>query len=207
MLFKLILEGILYGLFLSILVGPLLVTLVDTSIKNGIKNGLLVAAGIWLSDILFIVAVAYLSLKFEDVISSRFINHGSWITALIFIGVGFKYLITKESHTHESKWKLPTSGFWQFWKGFLVNTINPFTLVFWTSLAANQVILKDQSTTNIMVFFLSILFVIIITDTLKVFIANRIHYFLHSKTINYLRLFSGVVFILSGGYILYKFGI
>ncbi len=205
MLFKVILEGILYGLFLSILIGPLFVTLVDTSIKYGVRKAMFVAAGIWLSDGLFIWSIAYLTLKFEDIIHSRFITQGSWITSIIFIAVGLRYLIVKDSKIQKDKWQFPNNNFWQFWKGFLINTINPFTVVFWTSLAANQVILKDRTSGYTMWFFFAILVVIVLTDTIKVILANRVTYFLQSKSVTYLSYFSGLVFLLSGLYILYKF--
>jgi threonine/homoserine/homoserine lactone efflux protein len=204
-MFKVIAEGLVYGIFLSILVGPLLVTLVNTSIKHGIKKGLYAAGGIWLSDILFIIAVAYLSLRFEDIIASKYLVYGAWVTAIVFIVVGLLFIIKKEEEIKGSKWELPSNDMSQFFKGFLVNTINPFTLVFWTTLATNQAVLKGQPIDVILVFFMTILFVIILTDTLKVLLANRITYFLKSRSITYFRLFSGVVFLLSGIYIVVKF--
>jgi threonine/homoserine/homoserine lactone efflux protein len=205
MILTLILEGILYGLFLSILIGPLLVTLVDTSVKHGIKKAMCVAGGIWFSDILFILSVAYLSVRYEDVIQSRYITYGSWVTGLVFLGVGLLYLIKKDEPIKGAKWQFPLNGIWQFWKGFLVNTINPFTLVFWSSVAANQVVLRDQSANMVALFFITILVVIIFTDTLKVILANRISFFLKVNTLGYLRAFSGLVFLVSGGYVIYKF--
>lgn len=205
MIFQTIIEGIAYGIFLSILVGPLLVTLIDTSINHGIKKGLIVASGIWLSDLLFIIAVIFLSLTYQDVLNSSYLSYGAIIASVSFIAVGIQYLMTKDTalKAYDITWKNNFS--YQFIKGFLINTINPFTLVFWTSLAANKAILQDQPEKHLWIFFCTIFIIIIFTDTLKVILANKIAFWLKPSVTLYLRLFSGLVFIVSGLYILGKF--
>ncbi len=201
---KFILEGISLGLFLSILVGPLLVTLINTSIKNGVNKSIVVAAGIWLSDLIIIVALFNLSHKMEIFFTEERLKILALICSVVFTAVGLIYLIKNNAKT-ESKIKTPNTYFWQFVKGFLINTVNPFTFVFWTSLGASHFVIHKYPLTNNVVFFSSIFAVIILTDLLKVFLADKIGQVLKTNFVYYLQLISAIIFIVSGGYIFWKF--
>ena len=53
-----IIKGIGLGLMLAIAFGPSFFALLQTSIKNGLKSGIILALGIFLSDLIY-VAIAY----------------------------------------------------------------------------------------------------------------------------------------------------
>ena len=55
--FSMILQGILLGFTLSFMIGPLLFAIVEAGLERGFRAGLSVAVGIWLSDVLYVLAV------------------------------------------------------------------------------------------------------------------------------------------------------
>jgi threonine/homoserine/homoserine lactone efflux protein len=204
-MFQIVIEGIYLGLFLAFLVGPLLMALVDTSINLGYKKGLILASGIWISDLLFIFLVTFFSLKMEHITNSNFIHFIAWISSLSFIATGILYLLNAKKNKIAKKWMLPETNFWIFIKGFLINTINPFSVVFWTSLATKQIIVLDYTLNEIIVFFSSIMVMIILTDSLKVMLAYKLKSILKPRVTYILSVLSGLIFITSGILILLQF--
>lgn len=201
---KAIVEGSTYGLFLAILVGPLLMTLVNTSIKSGYQKGLAVASGIWISDLIFILILFNLSKEFSALLTEGVLKIMALISGITFIAVGINYIVKTKS-SNEAGYKVPDTYIWQTIKGFMINTINPFTFVFWTTLSAKNVLFKKYDSSEGIAFFSSILAVIVITDTLKVLLADKISNILKSHIVVYLQYFTATIFILSGSYILFKF--
>ena len=54
-----LLQGIVLGLSLSFMIGPLLFAILQAGIERGFRAGLAVAGGIWLSDVLYVVALRF----------------------------------------------------------------------------------------------------------------------------------------------------
>ncbi|MFM2394802.1 MAG: hypothetical protein RLZZ546_2784 [Bacteroidota bacterium] len=202
---SLFIEAIGYGLFLSILIGPLLMALIETSIKSGKKKALSVAIGIWISDI--IIVLGLLNLGHKDLIhlSDFTLRMLAFISAIVFVSVGVLYVFKGKKNSTANKFQTPDKITWYMIKGFLINTINPFTFVFWASLATSHILLQRHSNAENYTFFGTLLCMIIITDTLKIFLAHKISPMLQSKYIDYLKIFSGLVFLITGAYIIYKF--
>jgi threonine/homoserine/homoserine lactone efflux protein len=83
-------------------------------------------------------------------------------------------------------------------KGFLVNTLNPFTFFFWGVIAAGKLAESGFSKNEFFLFFGAILFVIITTDMLKVYLAKVIRKYLKPGNILLVRRISGVAFVIFG---------
>jgi len=201
---QLITEGIGYGLFLAILVGPIFISLVDTSIQFGKKSGLILASGIWASDFI-IVSILFL---FADVrhnpISDTWAKALAIVAILIFIGIGVGRLLSwKKTETHDTSYNPRKSNL--FLKGVAVNTINPFTLIFWTTLMAGQTLIRQSEWQSLVLFFGVLLATIVGTDTLKVIMADKLGTILHSRHLRVLNLITGFIFIGSGIYIAFRF--
>ena len=124
-------EGLLFGLTLAILLGPIFIVLIQSSMENGSKAGLIAASGIWISDIAFVV----LSLTFVQNISPYIHTKGFvfWvglIGGIVLLGVGL-VTFSKKPVINFDKKPIGKSGIFGYWlKGFMVNTINPFTFIF-----------------------------------------------------------------------------
>ena len=168
-------NGILLGLALSILVGPLLFALIQVSIEQGIRAGIWVALGIWLSDVLFLVGIGLSISRISDLIESPlFTPIVGILGGFVLIVIGVSMFISQPtdidtSHfdSVSSKWKL---GF----NGFLINTINPFTVIFWTSVITSFLVEESLYSLNSVLFFGGILGIIVLTDSMKLLLAEQI---------------------------------
>jgi len=185
-----VIEGILFGLMLAIMLGPIFIALTQTSLEKGARAGMLVALGVWISD-LIIVFLAYTFINsISDTIESddfKFYLGLSGGIVLFFFGfiAFFKSVdldVQQKKHSYKNLF-----GYWL--KGFLVNTINPFTFIFWLGVISTYVIGRNISVTNTWIFLSTIIITIVITDALKVIGAKALRNVL-SK--NHIRLFSKI---------------
>lgn len=196
---NLILDGLLLGLTLAILLGPIFVALTQTGIQRGVRAGLSVGTGIWISDILVIVT-AYFFIKEIDEIAQNKSFHlwMGWIGGLILIIFGIISLVKKPKLDE----KIPAfnaksyAGYWT--KGFAVNFFNPFTFVFWISVMTTYVIGKKIDGPDATLLFGSIMFTIIVTDSLKVVLAKLIRKKLKHNHIVLFGKLAGIIFITFG---------
>ena len=81
-------------------------------------------------------------------------------------------------------------------KGVLINTVNPFTIIFWSGVASTAITDKTQS--GAFLFFLGIMTALVLLDSLKVLMADRVKSRLESGFILKFRLVSGVALIFFG---------
>ena len=208
----LLLNGILLGLFLSILVGPILFALVQTSLEHGARRGIAVGLGIWISDVLFIAAV-YFGMSYVAAVTDwpNFEEVVGTIGGVILMGFGAGMLVSKAPklpQLHRSAEEvmddyIPDSlevdigkppSYWALWlKGFLINTINPFTVFFWTGVSGNVV-----NESSALLFYGGILGTIILTDSIKVLAAKRIRQNLKPVHVLRLRQISGAALFIFG---------
>ena len=203
-------EGIFLGLALSVMVGPLLIALVSTSLEYGQKAGLLVALGVWLSD-MTCFGLAYLGIgKLVDVSANAnfelYVGIGGGVILTIY---GLVYILgareqmkfeqlnvgqrDKESADSINA-KKPM--YVHLIKGVLINTVNPFTIIFWSGVASTAITDKTQS--GALQFFLGIMTALVLLDSLKVLMADRVKSRLESGFILKFRLVSGVALIFFG---------
>jgi threonine/homoserine/homoserine lactone efflux protein len=194
-----ILQGILLGLTLAIMLGPIFVTITQISIEKGARAGLSACTGEWFSDIV-IISVCYLFVqKINDLVQDVTFTYwmgliGGFI--LIVFGIG---AFLNESKIEFKQTKHSTNDYFGFWmKGFLVNTINPFTFIFWIGIISTNVIKSKFTNQEAMMFFASILGVIIITDIAKVLLAKRIRNNLKQTHFNIFTKIAGVGLIIFG---------
>lgn len=199
------LEGLGFGLILTISMGPIFVALVQTSIEKGLKPGMTVGVGIWSSDVIIIGAMLYLVSLVNQLVESATFNFYMGIAGgVVMILFGFYMLKHKASvsfdgETYSAK---NYAGFWL--KGFLVNTLNPFTYIFWLGVIATQVFARGVSVTNTIIFLSSIMFVIITSDLLKIAGASYIRNSLKVSHIDKATNIGGVFLILFGIALMYN---
>ena len=199
----LIWEGIKFGLALSILVGPIFFAIIQAGVEEGVRAGTAVGLGIWISDFLFIAAVYYGLSYIDNIASSEsfalIIGVGG---SIILAGFGLGTLITAPkvgSGPQWSKFEVKKSSYLSHWlKGFLINTINPFTFFFWIGIASTVVVDGELNQQEALYFFGGILGTIIITDFTKAVLAKRIRQVLRPVHLMWLRRISGGALIVFG---------
>lgn len=201
---QLISEAIGYGLFLAILVGPIFMSLVDTSINFGKKSGLILASGIWISDFVIVAALLLFADLRQASLPAAWAQGLALVATLLFLGIGVMRLVNwQKTENRDTSYNPKKSNL--FLKGMGVNTINPFTLVFWTTLMAGQTVIRQAEWHHLLIFFGVLLATIVATDTLKVVMADKLGDLLHSRHLKVLNLITGLIFIVSGLYIATKF--
>lgn len=192
----LIFQGMTLGLVLACSIGPIFFALVQTSIREGLEAGLFVATGIWVSDFLFVL-FTYLGLSQM----ATLLDHPAFQSAFNWTGGGFMMafglvLFFKKpaplQHL-EGKPQRGSSIAWLWLQGFLVNTANPFTILFWLTLMTDGVMNRSFGTAEVLLFFGAILGTIIVTDFLKAYFADRIRHKLRRPHLQWLNWISGVV--------------
>ena len=198
-------NGIQIGLMLTLIIGPIFFTLIQTGIEQGFRAGVIVGIGIWMSDAMFILmsylGLAHLNQFLEDPGIILWMGIIGGCVLMVFGVVTFKTI--PKSITVSSKRKsLTILGFWM--KGFLINTLNPFTFLFWITVTSAGVIQKNLFANEAFVFFCGIIGTIMITDSLKVLLAKRIRHWLNARHIALLRKISGIALFVFGVIILVR---
>jgi threonine/homoserine/homoserine lactone efflux protein len=165
------LKGYLVGLAMVIFVGPVFFTLLKSTLQYGRLAGLLVALGIFVSDV-----VAVFIVYFGAHILLKDINYQFYvgiIGSVLLIILGVKYLFRPDTSFFEML-QIPSSHPLSFFtKGFLINFINPFVLAVWLGVVTYGSE-KYGFTRSLVVFLTAALLAIFTTDTAKVFLAHRI---------------------------------
>ena len=101
---NIIIHGVSLGLLLSIMIGPVFFLLLNTSIKKGFKPAAYLAAGVALSDMMFIIIAYYGSTLIGTVNKSN--SKIGWIGGLLLITFGLISIFKKTSAQSENI-KLP----------------------------------------------------------------------------------------------------
>ncbi|MBI2270089.1 MAG: LysE family transporter [Bacteroidetes bacterium] len=166
-----LLKGIGLGLMLAMTLGPSFFALLQTSIKNGLGSGITLAFGIFTSDV-FYVAVAYLGATslLSDAQNKFYIEIAGGILLVVFGAIALlqKKEIKDSVDVKQEKRSVT------FVKGFLLNTFNPavfFLWFLWMSIVSTEF---KFSYIDIVTCFCAALGTILLTDILKVVIANQL---------------------------------
>ncbi len=170
-----IIEGLGLGLFLSVSLGPIFIALTQTAVEKGGRAGMTVGTGVWISDFLILFITFMFIKKLSATIESDSFQFwlglaGGIVMILFGLGSLFKRVeLDLNERKHEYK---DYFGFWL--KGFLVNTINPFTFLFWLTTISTYIIGRKINNTEATIFLGSIMFMIVASDALKVILAKTI---------------------------------
>lgn len=205
-----VINGILYGLLLCVLIGPVFFALIQNAIEKGFFSGFFMAVGIALSDSVYIVVV-YLGI-------SQFVENPSfnmWLGGIggsIMLIFGFFYLFKpvptkglKQLHAEETKW------FQQIVKGFVLNGINPFVLIFWIGIVSKATVDFQYSTNEVISFFVVMIATVFAVDLLKSYFAVKLSQIVTPRFMKIMNRAVGLALIVFGlilfNYVLEGFGI
>lgn len=203
---KALLNGVTMGLFLAISVGPILFTVINHRLNHGIKGGFAFVAGIWLSDLLFVV-LSNMFTVFTTAFATRFIQPIGYAGGLLLIGLGAWFIFFKSAYkggieseqttaiTNATMLKL-------FGSGFLINTINPILFFEW--LSAATVFAGTYTVANRVVLFIACLAVNILSDIMKIFLAGKIKQRLTAQHLKLIDKGTGAVLFFCGFLLLYQ---
>lgn len=201
-------QGILLGLSLSFMVGPLLFSLLQAALSGGMRAGLSTALGTWISDLFYVGAIFY-GLK-QMTTLSNFPDFKFWAglaggLILILFGLGSFW-------SRKSAFRMKADGdamsvkglrYW-FFRGFLLNTINPFTVFFWLGLAGGYILPNAWSSGALLLFFAGMFGALVATDFLKVYLAKKISRLLTERHVSLVKQFMGFLLVVFGGVLIVR---
>jgi threonine/homoserine/homoserine lactone efflux protein len=194
------LQGALLGLSLSFLVGPLLFALLQASLAGGFRAGAILALGTWVSDLLFILAILYGVDKLQSL--SQYPGFKFWAgisggMVLLLFGVGSLLKQTKAVATEYPPVASKAMSAW-FAQGFLLNSINPFTVFFWLGLSAAIVLPLAGDWQKLTAFFSGMFLMLMGMDLLKCYLAQGISKWLSPQNLLLVRRSVAILLIVFG---------
>jgi threonine/homoserine/homoserine lactone efflux protein len=203
-----IVKGFILGLTLTILVGPIFIALTQTGIQKGIRAGISVGTGIWTSDVLIIGMIYYFIKQVSSIAEHPdFTYYMGLVGGLILVVFGISSWFKKTDWNHEVK-PFNARSFGGYWvKGFIVNTVNPFTFIFWISVMTNYVVNSKFNGYQTILLFGTIMVTIATTDSLKVILAKLIRKRLKSHHLDMVSKIAGTMLLLFGIILMYRSGV
>lgn len=197
---NLIWQGFILGIGLSILVGPMMFIFLQIGIERGFRAGLAAGMGVWSSDLSYILAVYFgISYILRIIAWDGFEFWLGCLGGIILMVIGISTLMSRPpKERKEDRMETRNKTYFSlFTKGFVVNTFNPFPLIFWSGVMTTFSA-KHERGGDAVLLFGSILLTIIVTDMLKILLAKRLQKILTDKNIHYLRTGSGLILMVLG---------
>ncbi|TVQ92453.1 MAG: hypothetical protein EA393_03350 [Bacteroidetes bacterium] len=194
-------EGIFLGLTLAFLIGPAFIALVQTSVHQGLKSGLLFALGITLSD-LTLILLSYLgAIQIITDEKNQFIV--GLIGGFILIGFGmitfFKKYKVSTKRGIEVKLTVTGGGRIRYLlKGFFLNILNPFLLIFWLGVMSFVSARYGVGTKEVVTFFTAAIVTVFVTDSVKCLISSQIRRYLNITILIWVNRVVGIMLVVFG---------
>ena len=182
------------------MVGPIFFAIIQTGVEEGFKAGATVGFGIWFSDLLYILFVYFSVAYAAELLQNRtFTLTTGLIGAAILVAIGIGVFLSKApAFEYTQQTQRRSTYFNLFTRGFLINTINPFTIFFWFSIMSTIVVNNTLSGYQAFLFFGAIMGTVITTDLIKAFLAKKISKKLTPAHIAMTRKITGVLLVLFG---------
>ncbi|WP_111671220.1 LysE family translocator [Algoriphagus litoralis] len=193
-----LLEGISMGLLLSAIVGPVFFTLIQNSMEHGFRYAAMLAFGILVSDSLYVI-LTFFGIKFlADTTYFELVL--GYVGGMILVGFGISSLAKKQMiRPNSGGLELPHQRKrTAFVKGFGVNGVNPFVLLFWISIASLVSLKTDWSGGQVLNYYVGILMTVFAIDLIKAFMAKQLSHLMTPRLMWLLKKGVGLVMIFYG---------
>lgn len=209
LILKAIFSGLALGFALALSLGPSFFALIQTSTKAGFRPAFALAFGIFLSDVLCVV-LAYFGIAqfFDDPQNKVYIGliGGTVLVMFGFFSVfQFKARVAEEKElSHQDlAVKAPSMALY-ITKGFFLNMLNPVVIGLWMACVVTVNSNKEYTLLHVILFFVSALGTVFLTDTLKAYSANKISHYLSEKVLRIVSIIAGIILMGSGFVMIYK---
>jgi threonine/homoserine/homoserine lactone efflux protein len=193
-----LLKGLAISMVLLFSVGPVIFAIIKQSISNGRAGGFSFVAGVWASDLLWVILSNVFSQLVGKLLSIQ--NTISFVGSLFLMAMGiFFFFFKKQKLRSEQEAAIKiTSGTHArlALSGFLINTLNPSVIIFWLTTATTLAIsnTKDER----IIIFSTCLILNMSADALKVILAGKLRDKLTDKIISLINKLSGLLFMIFG---------
>lgn len=178
------------------MIGPLFFSIVQAGIERGFYAGLALAFGIWVSDLLYVIVLKSSLYTLQSFTQwphyTLFVGlAGSLLLVGFGIGSLLKHQETDTSLRHFTARSLPDYAL----RGFIINTVNPFTVFFWLGTAAT---LAGYTQERTWAFFTGMFGVLIISDVFKARAAHWLRDHLSPRIVSRVHRCIGIALISAG---------
>lgn len=188
-------EGFSVGLLLSALIGPVFFALIQASLTNGFRYAVVLATGILISDLIYVL-ITFFGIRYIAGFESfqTYLGLGG---GLILIGFGISSIFKKKgSRPNSGGINLPrVKKRSAFAKGFGINGINPFVLLFWISIASVVQLKKSFTESDYLFYYVGILLTVFCIDLVKAFIAKKLAPLATDRVLIWLNKLVGILMI------------
>ena len=196
-MFDALLKGFAISLLLIFSVGPAVFTIIKQSINNGRVGGFSFVAGIWLSDLLWVI----LSNAFSELVIQllHFKREIGLVGSVFLMAMGVYYLFFKKIHLKEEEDKIIVTARTHAkltLSGFLINTLNPGVMFFW--LTTSTAIAATHTVKQRIIIFTTCIVLNTSVDILKVLLAGKIRKKMNEKNIRLINKISGTILLVFG---------
>lgn len=192
-----VISGVLLGLALMLSVGPVIFTIIKLRISYGLASAFYFIAGVWLSDIFWVVTANAFGGLFEDLVTYK--KPIGIAGGVFLIALGFYYLFIKKYHSKEeldSGVKIANATHAKlFITGFLINTLNPGVIALWFAAATKS--LSNTFDERVTIFSICLL-LNMAADFLKIHLAGKLRKKLTDRNITIINKVSGLMFLVFG---------
>jgi threonine/homoserine/homoserine lactone efflux protein len=195
-------KGILFGLLLAVLVGPVFFALIQTSIRKGFRSGVLLSLGISLSDTIYII-ICYIGFTqlFEH---AQFKESLAMIGGLIMFMFGVSAIMKPVSSKADILIEPKKPGTFRYvFKGFALNAINPFVILFWVGVMSMVTVQEKLHGVQTLLFFLGTILTVFCTDISKAYVAHKLSKYLTHNFLTWMNRAVGVAMVGFGCRLIY----
>jgi len=193
---KIIFNGIQLGVVLAFLVGPVFFSIIQTSVEKGFLKGALVALGVSISDILYVVVCYFGLVQFFQ--NPQFRTYMAYVGGAILILFGLYYLMVKSRRSLQADVPVSTERktYRYIMKGFIINGLSPMVLIFWIgTISVASINFGYSKGLEFFLFFAAVLVTVLATDLLKAYLADKVRTLVTPKSIMVMNIILGVVMI------------
>jgi threonine/homoserine/homoserine lactone efflux protein len=185
-------EGILLGLTLSVMIGPVFFTLVNVTLHSGARTAMIFDAGVVASDIVLMFVTFF---GIDAITNSteirQFIGYAG--SAILFFS-GMKMLLSERTLVGRPISDLSRKDMFKlFYAGAAINTLNPFTIIFWIGVAAFISAKQINEPAPIFVFYAFVVLTVAATDLGKIYFSKKLSTLLDQRVINIFGKVSGLI--------------
>ncbi len=199
---EIILKGVAFGAVLAMIIGPVFFSLVQTSVESGFISGIFMAVGISLSDLTYVI-LSYLGVT-QMAQHNNFSFYPALLGGLILITFGVISFFKGRYRSNINQTKNNSKNFFkQIIKGFLINGINPFALIFWIGAMSLATVEYGYSGSKLRIFFMVVLITVFTTDVTKSYLSNKLRQIINLPFVKVMNKIIGVVLITFGIRLIY----
>lgn len=186
--------GIGTGIVLSVIAGPAFFALLRTSIERGFRAGSALATGVFISDVFYVIITFFTAQihYFEETYQPLIAGLGSLI--LVFIGI--YYLVRKTRIQMRESSHVKNTGY--FLKGFLMNLLNPFMLIYWLTVISLLNRYEHFNDYELRTFLGVTLITILCSDVAKSYLASKWRHMISEKALRIMNRVAGTAILLFG---------